>query len=38
MALNTARQLAKLPSSAYAGNKLVPRKQALGITSDSLAA
>jgi enoyl-CoA hydratase len=35
-ALDTAAQLAKLPPSAYAGNKLVPRKQALEIMSASL--
>ncbi len=28
--------LAKLPASAYAGNKLVPRKQALEIMASSL--
>ena len=37
-ALNLAAALAKLPADAYAGNKLVPRKQALEIMAASLAA
>ena len=37
-ALATAQELAKLPASAYAGNKLAPRQQALEIMSVSMAA
>ena len=37
-ALATAGALAKLPASAYAGNKLVPRQQALQVMAASLAA
>ena len=37
-ALQTAGLLAKLPAPAYAGNKLVPRQQALAIMKASLAA
>ena len=37
-ALAAARELAKLPASAYAGNKLVPRQRALEIMSAGVAA
>ena len=37
-ALAAAKELAKLPASAYAGNKLVPRQRALEIMSAGVAA
>ena len=37
-AVSIAGELAKLPASAYAGNKLVPRQQALDIMTADLAA
>ncbi len=35
-ALQTAQQLAQLPAAAYAGNKLVPRRQALEVMRASI--
>jgi len=35
-AVELAAELAKLPAKAYAGNKLVPRKQSLQIMAASL--